>query len=52
MMLAQGEDVNTRYHYELIMVFVKYSIIQGFGQILFIAFREEEQRFCVAIWGS
>ena len=51
MMLAKGENVNVRYHNELIMVFVEYSIIQYFMHILFITFCKEEQCFCVAIWG-
>jgi hypothetical protein len=40
-MLAKGEDFNIRYHYELVVVFVKYSAVQDLVQILLVAFCKE-----------
>jgi hypothetical protein len=50
-MLAKGEDFNILYDYELVVVFVEYSAVHDFAQVFFVAFRKEEERFCVAIWG-
>jgi hypothetical protein len=49
MILVKREDFNILYDYELVVVFVEYSVVHDFAQVFFVAFRKEEERFYVAI---
>lgn len=49
--LAKRKELNVFHDYHLIIVFVKHSAVHDSVQVFFVALREEEHGFRIALWG-
>ena len=50
MVLAKRRELNVSYDYQLVVIFVKHGAVHDGVQVLFVAFRKEEQCLCITLW--